>query len=174
MNLLYVNDLIDYASKLGILVKDENNNFILNDKEYKFNYNELDSNENLPLINELRANLPITEVIDLVREAISLGIVYDISNEYKLKCLLDLNGYIDIVSSTHFIFKINSESFDDIIYDVTFDKRKHDIKKKIEYASRTSLFVDTLMKRIMAKYNILLVRKADFKTDKYPSMPESN
>ena len=174
MNLLYVNDLIDYASKLGILVKNESNNFILNDKEYKFNYNELDSNENLPLINELRANLPITEVIDLVREAILLGIVYDISNEYKLKCLLDLNGYIDIVSSTHFIFKINSESFDDIIYDVTFDKRKHDIKKKIEYASRTSLFVDTLMKRIMAKYNILLVRKADFKTDKYPSMPESN
>ena len=104
MNLLYVNDLIDYASKLGILVKDENNNFILNDKEYKFNYNELDSNENLPLINELRANLPITEVIDLVREAISLGIVYDISNEYKLKCLLDLNGYIDINSKNEYSY----------------------------------------------------------------------
>ena len=61
--------------------------------------------------------------------------------------------------------------FDDTIYKITFDKNKHNIKHKIEYASRTSLFIDTLMKRIMAKYNILLVRKASWVDDGIPSVP---
>ena len=43
---------------------------------YKFS--NINSNENEALIKELRLTLPITEVIDLVREAISLGIVTDI------------------------------------------------------------------------------------------------
>ena len=173
MNLEYTNDLIDYASSIGILVKDEENNFILNDMKYQFNYNDISSVNNERLIRDLRSNLPITEVIDLVREAITLGIVTDISSENKLVDFLTLNNYIEIVNEGYFLFKINSETFDDIIYKVTFDKRKHDIKRKIEYASRTSQFVDTLMKRIMAKYNILLVRKANFKTEKYPSIKES-
>ena len=174
MNLEYANDLINYASKIGILEKIENDTFILNDLEYHFDFDDIENKDNEILIKELRSNLPITEVIDLVREAISLGIVTDISSENKLKDFLSLEDYISIVNENHFMFKINSESFDDTIYTVTFDKRKHDIKRKIEYASRTSQFVDTLMKRIMAKYNILLVRKADFKTDKYPTLKETD
>ena len=170
MNLEFNKDLINYALNIGILEKNENDIYILNDKEYHYDF----SLEDESLIKDLRMNLPITEVIDLVKEAISLNIVTDISGENKLKDFLSLDNYIDIVNENYFLFKINSESFDDTIYKVTFDKRKHDIKRKIEYASRTSQFVDTLMKRIMAKYNILLVRKADFKTDKYPILKESN
>ena len=170
MNLEFNKDLINYALNIGILEKNENDTYILNDKEYHYDF----SLEDESLIKDLRMNLPITEVIDLVKEAISLNIVTDISGENKLKDFLSLDNYIDIVNENYFLFKINSESFDDTIYKVTFDKRKHDIKRKIEYASRTSQFVDTLMKRIMAKYNILLVRKADFKTDKYPILKESN
>jgi hypothetical protein len=170
MNLEFNKDLINYALNIGILEKNENDIYILNDKEYHYDF----SLEDESLIKDLRMNLPITEVIDLVKEAISLNIVTDISGENKLKDFLSLENYIDIVNENYFLFKINSESFDDTIYKVTFDKRKHDIKRKIEYASRTSQFVDTLMKRIMAKYNILLVRKADFKTDKYPILKESN
>lgn len=172
MNIEYANDLINYASKIGIL-EQKDNNYILNDIEYSFDSNDINNKENEILIKELRSNLPITEVIDLVKEAINLGIVTDISSENKLTDFLSLNDYISIINENHFMFKINSETFDDIIYKVTFDKRKHDIKRKIEYASRTSQFVDTLMKRIMAKYNILLVRKADFKTDQYPKLKES-
>ena len=94
MNLEYTNDLIDYASSIGILVKDEENNFILNDMKYQFNYNDLSSVNNERLIRDLRSNLPITEVIDLVREAITLGIVTDISSENKLVDFLTLNNYI--------------------------------------------------------------------------------
>ncbi len=174
MNLEYANDLINYASNIGILEKNDNNGYILNDSEYHFDFENINNKENEILINELRSNLPITEVIDLVREAVLLGIVTDVSSENKLTDFLSLKDYISIINQTHFLFKINSEAFDDTIYKVTFDKRKHDIKRKIEYASRTSQFVDTLMKRIMAKYNILLVRKADFKTDKYPELKESD
>ena len=164
MEMEYQNDLIEYALNINLLKK-EDDFFILNEHKY--------SND-LVLINKLKENLPICEIIDLVKEAIILGIVADVSDQYKRKLFLDLNNYTNIINASYFIFKINSESFDDILYKVTFDKKKHDIKKKIEYASRTSLFVDTLMKRIMAKYNILLVRKALFKTDKYPSLLKSN
>ena len=169
----YINDLINYAEYIGILEK-KDDYFILNDKIYNFDFDNLDNKDNEILIKELKSNLPITEVIDLVKEAINLGIVIDVSNEYKINNLNLDYDYINIIKENYFIFKINNESFDDIIYKVTFDKRKIDIKKKIEYASRTSQFVDTLMKRIMAKYIILLVRKADFKTDKYPTLKESD
>ena len=174
MNFEYANNLINYALNIGMLIKNENDNYILNDNIYHFDFSNIDDKENELLINNLRSNLPITEVIDLVKEAIALNIVTDVSGENKLKDFLDFDDYLGVVNENHFLFKINSESFDDTIYKVTFDKRKHDIKRKIEYASRTSQFVDTLMKRIMAKYNILLVRKADFRTDKYPTLKESN
>ena len=173
MNIEFENNLINYALNIGMLEKTDDENYILFDKNYHFDFNNLESSENKLLIKDLRSNLPITEVIDLVREAITLNIVTDVSEENKLVNLLSLDDYISIVNENYFLFKINSETFDDTIYKVTFDKRKHDIKRKIEYASRTSQFVDTLMKRIMAKYNILLVRKADFKTDKYPTLKES-
>lgn len=167
MNFKLQDDLINYGLYIGLLEENENG-FILNDKTFKFDFENREAIENEELIKELRSNLPITEVIDLVREAISLDIVSDISSEKKLNEFLSYDDYIGIVNEGYFLFKINSESFDDVIYKVTFDKRKHDIKGKIEYASRTSLFVDTLMKRIMSKYNILLVRKANFNTDQYP------
>ncbi len=172
MEMDYANDLIEYALNINLLTK-EDDSFILDNERYQFNFDE-QSKENELLYKKLRENLPICEIIDLVKEAIYLGIVTDVSSQYKHKNLLDLNDYINIVNANYFIFKINSESFEDVLYKVTFDKHKHDIKKKIEYASRTSLFVDTLMKRIMAKYNILLVRKALFKTDKYPDLLKSD
>ncbi len=173
MNYDNINNLIDYALYTNLLeIKDDK--YYLFDKLYEFDSINLENNINESLIKDIRGNLPIVEVIDLVNEAINLKIVSDISMDFKLNEFISFeNNYINIVKENYFVFKINSESFDDVIYKVTFDKRKHDIKNKIEYASRTSEFVDTLMKRIMAKYNILLVRKADFKTDKYPTLKTS-
>lgn len=179
--------LISYASELKIIdnlnldISDIKNliengsklTFFMNDgASYCYDFGDIDSNENNLAIKALRSAIPVCGIIDLVYEAIKLGIVTDISGDYGYNSLLDLNlDYKEISKVPCFYFKINSESFDDTIYKITFDKKNHDIKNKIEYASRTSLFVDTLMKRIMSKYNILLVRKASWQNEEKPDLP---
>ncbi|MCR5647093.1 MAG: hypothetical protein K6F81_02305 [Acholeplasmatales bacterium] len=166
------NNLISYASELGLienLINDEDKlTFNLNGASYCYD----PSNDNISILKVLREAMPVTEIIDLVNEAIKLGIVTDISKDYSNYEIMDYDGnYLDIIDKPCYYFKINSESFDDTIYKITFNKDYHDIKKKIEYASRTSLFVDTLIKRIMAKYNILLVRKASWENHELPKLP---
>ena len=75
MEMEYANDLIEYALNINLLTK-EDDSFILN--EQKYNNDEL-------LYKASRENLPICEIIDLVKEAIMLGIVTDVSGEYKRK-----------------------------------------------------------------------------------------
>ena len=143
-----LNNLIENESKLSFYIKDSGS--------FTIDFSDIESSETLTSIKAIKKRVPVVEVIDLINEAIRLGIVTDISNDYGKNNLIDYEGnYIDICNEKFFYFKINSESFDDTIYKITFDKNNHDIKNKIEYGSRTSLFVDTLMKRIMAKYNVL-------------------
>ena len=179
--------LFNYAINMGIINNISNSlddiDYLIDNKinlsyslkngityDYDFSNPEEPSNE--LGIKAIRKILPVSGVIDLVCESIKLGVITDISLDYGINDLLsyDKNYYL-ISKADYFCFKINSEMFDDTIYKITFDKNKHNIKHKIEYASRTSLFIDTLMKRIMAKYNILLVRKASWVDDGIPSVP---
>ena len=158
------NNLIDNKEKFTFDVK--------NGASYVYDFNDPNSLESSQSIKALREVLPICGIIDLVYESIKLGVVTDITKDYKSYELIDFDGdYKEIVNVPCFYFKINSELFDDTVYKITFDKKLHDIKNKVEYASRTSLFIDTLMKRIMAKYNILLVRKASWENMEEPILP---
>jgi len=176
-------NLLDYGISLNIVSNcnlDEYNNKVSNNEslklnidniEYTLDFSDFYSKENERIIKLLQKHMPITTIIDLVTEAIYLGVITDISSDYNLNDLISYEkNYKEIVKRDIFYYKINSELFDDTIYKITFDKKCHDIKNKIEYASRTSLFIDTLMKRIMAKYNILLVRKASFSDDIIPKI----
>lgn len=182
-----LNYLINYATNMGIIkdmsvsysdleeiAKNEGEfSFELNDgKSYNYDFSNPESKNSEASVKAIRKILPICGVIDLINEAVILGIVTDISTDYNCNELVSYdNNYLEITNVNCFYFKINSEMFDDTIYKITFDKKRHDIKNKIEYASRTSLFVDTLMKRIMAKYNILLVRKASWVDEGIPELP---
>ncbi len=145
---------------------------VINGSSYTYDFSDPLSLSSKNAINALKELMPICGIIDLVCEAIKLSVVTDVSKDYVSYELADFSGnYSLITKKTCFYFKINSELFDDTIYKITFDKKLHDIKNKIEYASRTSLFIDTLMKRIMAKYNILLVRKASWENMEEPTLP---
>lgn len=179
--------LIDYATNIGIISNlsvspseldtlasnDGEFSFLLNDgNQYEYDFSNPESKRSESAIKAIRKLLPVCGVIDLINESVILGIVTDISLDYGVNDFISYNNnYLEITKVKCFYFKINSEMFDDTIYKITFDKKKHDIKHKIEYASRTSLFVDTLMKRIMAKYNILLVRKASWVDEGIPELP---
>ena len=161
---LDINNLIENKEKFSFDVR--------NGASYVYDFNNPISEESEQSVRALRDLLPICGIIDLVYESIKLGIVTDISKDYSSHELKEFDGdYSKVVEVPCFYFKINSELFDDTIYKITFDKKRHDIKNKIEYASRTSLFIDTLMKRIMAKYNILLVRKASWENQEEPTLP---
>ena len=180
-------NLISYGMELNVInntepMLEEINNLIENKEmlkinmtsgtSYYYDFNDINSKDSVRFINRIRKIIPVVGVIDLVIEAISLGVVTDISNDYGVNDLLSFESdYSDISKEKVFYFKINSEMFDDTIYKITFNKKYHDIKNKIEYASRTSQFIDTLIKRIMAKYNILLVRKASWIEEGIPELP---
>ncbi|MCR5112883.1 MAG: hypothetical protein K6A63_02975 [Acholeplasmatales bacterium] len=174
-------NLLLYASYSGALMKLDSEglpNLIENESPVSFTLNgedyTIDFSDNLErdaVIKMVKRAVPITSVIDLTDEALKLGIVTDVSSDYKKAEFESFNDYIGVVEADYFCFKINSESFDDTVYKITYKRENHDIKKKIEYASRTSLFIDTLIKRIMAKYNILLVRKASLNSEMLPELP---
>ena len=176
INMGVINNLSNSLDDIDNLIE---NKIILsfslkNGISYNYDFSNPDAKENELGIKAIRKILPVSGVIDLVYEAIMLGVVTDISQDYGINELLSYDRkYYEISKANYFYFKINSEMFDDTIYKITFDKNKHDIKHKIEYASRTSLFIDTLMKRIMAKYNILLVRKASWVDEGIPTLPTS-
>lgn len=159
-----INNLIENKEMLKINMQ--------NGASYYYDFGNIESKDSVRFISNIRKIIPVFGVIDLVSEAISLGVVTDISLDYGVNDLLSFEGYYsDICKVKAFYFKINSEMFDDTIYKITFDKKYHDIKNKIEYASRTSQFIDTLIKRIMTKYNILLVRKASWIENGVPQLP---
>ena len=183
MDSLALFNLLSYGKELGLINidLDNYNNLIESGQSLSFRLNngnslyldfsDFNSLTNEKIIKKLRKLMPVCTIIDLVSEAIMLGVITDISSDYNEKPLLDFEkNYKEIVEANCFYYKINSQLFDDAVYKITFDKKKNDIKKKIEYASRTSLFVDTLMKRIMAKYNILLVRRASWSDTYIPKL----
>ncbi|MCR5350290.1 MAG: hypothetical protein K6E20_04785, partial [Acholeplasmatales bacterium] len=154
---------IDLDNYDNLIENGEKISFKLNEDSLFYDFSDKESKNNEIIIKKLRKLMPICGIIDLVNEAIKLGVITDISQDFKAMPLTEYeNDYSKITKAFAFYYKINSELFDDTVYKITFDKKNHDIKKKIEYASRTSLFIDTLMKRIMTKYNILLVRKASW------------
>lgn len=124
---------------------------------------------------ELYPHMPLVEVADLIGYALECKVVSDYTDGKKF---LSYNGdYIKLSKADVFEFSIRGESIGRInLYKVTFNRDKaKDIRKKIEYASRASRFIDALVQRIMTHYNILIVAKAslDEKSFDLPSLPVS-
>lgn len=128
-------------------------------------------------IKQLRAHLPAIEVIDLVDIAIDCGIVTDLTdaqrnfmsykrggNYYSALCFAQPDE--DAAEQNRiFKFRLAEQDASSSDFYVTFDAQQNDIRSETEYASRASVFVDTLMKLVMAKFNVLIVHKAAMETD---------
>ena len=122
---------------------------------------------------ELYAHMPLVEVSDLISYALKCNVVKDYTDG---KNFSSYNGnYIQLSKAGVFEFAIRGENIGRInIYKVSFNREQaNDIRKKVEYASRASKFIDALVQRIMTHYNILIVAKAslDEKSFDLPPLP---
>lgn len=128
---------------------------------------------------ELKKMLPVAEIIDLVHLAIESGVIdekpekdldsseigKDGEKDKKVGDAAEFKSFNkDYCKITqldyHFNFTILHETRKDDSYNVAFNENLSN--SEVEYASRASRFVDTLVKRITTKYNVLSVQEASF------------
>ena len=134
-------------------------------------------------LQQLRLHLSVVEVIDLVDIALDCGIVTDLTepqrnfmaykrggNYYSTLCLPQL-GEDSSEQNRVFKFRLEGQDASSSDFYVTFDAQQNDIRSETEYANRASVFIDTLMKLVMAKYNVLIVHKAAIETDEQIAAP---
>ena len=101
----------------------------------------------------LKRKYPIIEVIELIRAAIESDVVRDESSDRKLSSFG--YDYLELCSSKDvFIFCVDTSDKLEV-YKIVFSRECQDTENGIEYAHRASLFIDTLVKRIMNKYSVL-------------------
>lgn len=128
--------------------------------------------EKSPAIKYLREQLPIVEVIDLIYFALDCQVVQDVTPAEHNFLSFDMD-YCALCNEKTDVFEfcMSDGQGQDIVYKLTFNKKRHDPRSKTEYATRSSMFVDLLIRKIMAKYNILLVHKASLNTSVIPEFP---
>ena len=97
---LDINNLIENKEKFSFDVR--------NGTSYVYDFNDPISEESEQSVRALRNLLPICGIIDLVYESIKLGVVTDITKDYKSYELIDFDGdYKEIVNVPCFYFKIS-------------------------------------------------------------------
>lgn len=99
----------------------------------------------------LKRRYPIIEVIELIRAAVECGVIIDVSNGCRLA---DLGcDYSAICASSEiFVFCTRTE---EKTYKLVFSHQLQDADNGIEYAHRSSKFVDALVKSVVNKYGVL-------------------
>lgn len=150
--------LIRYALEQGVLCAvssgEDGAIYSLGDRRYRLLQNGASYIDEDGLRVALRRELPIIEVIDLICAAAECGVISDGTPGRKL---LEYGGdYTEICGSRAvFIFCIVSQIGEGKTFKTVFSPDAQDVENGIEYAHRSSAFVDMLIKRVMNKYGVL-------------------